>query len=159
MNIFRFLIPKSLSVYISSDSTARQALEKMRAHRYSALPVLDRDGKYVGTVRADDILYLFASIGSLDEKDAEKHNVTDIMQKGYNPPIDCNATVMNLAEAVKEHNFIPVTDDRGCFIGIILRRDVLNFLLGYYLERNPAETGSKEEQFLAEARPAVAEEN
>ena len=33
---------------------------------------------------------------------------------------------------VKEHNFVPVVDDRCCFIGIILRRDVLNFLHGYY---------------------------
>jgi len=23
-------------------------------------------------------------------------------------------------------------DDRGCFIGIVLRRDVMNFLLKYY---------------------------
>jgi hypothetical protein len=38
----------------------------------------------------------------------------------------------NLIESVKEHNFVPIIDDRGCFIGLILRRDVLNFLLKYF---------------------------
>ena len=37
-----------------------------------------------------------------------------------------------LIEKVKEHNFVPIVDDRGCFIGIILRRDVLNFLFEHY---------------------------
>ena len=39
-----------------------------------------------------------------------------------------------LFELVKEHNAVPVVDDRGCFIGIVLRRDVMNFLLRYYDE-------------------------
>ena len=34
-----------------------------------------------------------------------------------------------LFELVKEHNFVSVVDDRGCFIGIILRRDVMNYLI------------------------------
>jgi predicted transcriptional regulator len=38
----------------------------------------------------------------------------------------------DLIENVKEHNLVPVVDDRGCFIGIILRRDVLNFLHNFY---------------------------
>jgi predicted transcriptional regulator len=37
-----------------------------------------------------------------------------------------------LFELVKEHNSVPVVDDRGCFIGIVLRRDVMNFLLKHY---------------------------
>ena len=41
-----------------------------------------------------------------------------------------------LIEKVKEHNFVPVVDDRGCFIGIILRRDILNYLLDYYNKNN-----------------------
>ena len=41
MNILRFMIPKSLSVYIDFDSTVRQGTEKMRFHRYVAIPILD----------------------------------------------------------------------------------------------------------------------
>ena len=55
MNILRFMIPKSAVEYIDTDSTVRQALEKMRYHRYVAIPVLDEDGAYVGTLRNDDL--------------------------------------------------------------------------------------------------------
>jgi predicted transcriptional regulator len=43
-----------------------------------------------------------------------------------------------MIEYVKEHNFVPVVDDRGCFMGIILRRDVLGFLFNYYKEKEAA---------------------
>jgi stage V sporulation protein AF len=33
----------------------------------------------------------------------------------------------DLVEKVKERNFAPVVDDRGCFIGLITRRDVLSY--------------------------------
>ena len=41
-----------------------------------------------------------------------------------------------LIEQVKEHNFVPIVDDRGCFIGIIRRKDILNYLLEFYNENN-----------------------
>ena len=43
-----------------------------------------------------------------------------------------DASVEELIDRVKEHNFVPVADDRDCFVGLILRRDVLNYLLNFY---------------------------
>ena len=62
LNILRFMIPKSLVVYITVDSTVRQALEKMNYHRYIAVPVIDREGKYAGTLRSDDIFKYFMQV-------------------------------------------------------------------------------------------------
>ncbi len=132
MNIFRFIIPKSLVEYITVDSTVRQGLEKMRFHRYVAIPVLDNEGKYLGTLRNDDILHYFLEAGSFDTKTAERVPVGEILDRGYSKPLYHNATMEELFELVKEHNFVPVVDDRGCFIGIVLRRDVMNFLLKFY---------------------------
>ena len=70
MNIFRFVIPKSLVEYVNSDSSVRQALEKMRFHRYAAIPVLDAEGKYVGTLRNDDIFKYFLDNGAFDTRAA-----------------------------------------------------------------------------------------
>ena len=131
MNILRFMIPKSLVLYVESDSTVRQALEKMKFHRYAAIPVLDKEGRYVGTLRNDDLFKYFLDSGSFDARAAEKESVSSILEDGYTA-VYHNATMMELIERVKEHNFVPVVDDRGCFIGIILRRDILNFLLEYY---------------------------
>lgn len=132
MNIFRFIIPKSLVEYTTSDSTVRQGFEKMRFHRYVAIPVLDADGKYVGMLRNDDILEFFLSVESFDLRVAEKTLVGDVIDPSYSRPLYHHSTMEELLELVKEHNSVPVVDDRGCFIGIVLRRDVMNFLLKYY---------------------------
>lgn len=132
MNIFRFIIPKSLVEYVTADSTVRQGFEKMRFHRYVAIPVLDGDGKYVGMLRNDDILQYFLSVESFNMKSAEKTMVGEIIDPAYSRPLYHHSTMDELFELVKEHNSVPVVDDRGCFIGIVLRRDVMNFLLKYY---------------------------
>ena len=132
MNIFRFIIPKSLVEYITVDSTVRQGFEKMRFHRYVAIPVLDSEGKYVGMLRNDDILEYFLSVDSFNVREAEKASVGSIIDLSYSRPLYHNSTMEELFELVKEHNSVPVVDDRGCFIGIVLRRDVMNFLLKYY---------------------------
>ena len=132
MNVFRFIIPKSLVEYITADSTLRQGFEKMRFHRYVAIPVLDGDGRYVGMLRNDDMLQYFLSVESFDIRVAEKTTVGEIIDPSYSRPLYHNSTMDELFELVKEHNSVPVVDDRGCFIGIVLRRDVMNFLLKYY---------------------------
>lgn len=133
MNILRFMIPKSSVEYIHTCSTVRQALEKMRYHHYVAIPVLDDDGIYVGTLRNDDIFKYFLENGKFDSRAAERDSVMSILDRNYSKPMYHNASINELIENVKEHNFVPVVDDRGCFIGMILRRDVLSFLLEYYV--------------------------
>ena len=132
MNIFRFIIPKSLVEYITADSTVRQGFEKMRFHRYVAIPVLDGDGRYVGMLRNDDILQYFLSVEDFNIRAGERMTVGEIIDPSYSKPLYHNSTMEELFELVKEHNSVPVVDDRGCFIGIVLRRDVMNFLLKYY---------------------------
>ena len=139
MNILRFMIPKSLVEVISSDSTVRQAFEKMRFHRYTALPVLDGEGKYLGTVRGDDLFRYFFQNDIYSPKAAERDNVCKVTDSTYKP-VYHSTSLDEVIERVKEHNFVPVVDDRGCFIGLILRRDILNFLLEYYHREEHAQS-------------------
>ena len=132
MNIMRFIVPKSLVEYVTVDSTVRQALEKMRVHRYAAIPVIDGEGKFVGTLRNDDLLRYFLERGGYDKRETERVGIDTLLDQDSSRPLYHNASMSQLIEQVKEHNFVPVVDDRGCFVGIILRRDVLNFLLKYY---------------------------
>ncbi len=132
MNILRFMMPKSSVEFITTQSTVRQALEKMRYHRYVAIPVLDEEGMYVGTVKNDDIFKYFLDNKTFDFKSAEEDSVMDILDRNYARPLSHSASVDELVANVKEHNFVPVVDDRGCFIGMVLRRDVLEFLFKSY---------------------------
>ena len=136
MNIMRFVIPKSMVEYVNEDHTVRQAFEKMRFHRYAAIPVLDKEGRYVGTLRNDDLLNYFLTEGRFSSKTAEHTFVANILDGAYSRPVYHSASMDELIERVKEHNFVPVVDDRDCFVGIILRRDILNYLLKFYNEND-----------------------
>ena len=127
-------MPKSTVEYVETPSTVRQALEKMRYHHYAAIPVIDGDGVYLGTLRSDDIFRYVIDNGMRDTKAAEEDSVLDILDREYSKAIFHTASIGELIERVKEHNFVPVVDDRNCFIGIVLRRDVLDFLNKCYEE-------------------------
>ena len=62
MNILFFLTPKSDVAFLYDDETLRQALEKMEYHKYSAVPVISRSGKYIGTITEGDMLCGIQSI-------------------------------------------------------------------------------------------------
>ena len=64
MNILLFLTPKKDVAYLFDDFSIRQALEKMEYHRYSAIPIINRNGEYVGTLTEGDILYYLKKIQS-----------------------------------------------------------------------------------------------
>ena len=133
-SILRFMIPKSLVEYVGEGSTLRQALEKMHFHKYTAIPVIDTDGKYIGTLRSDDLLECFFDNDRFDKFTAEDIYVKDILKSNATKPVAHDAPLTELIEHIKEHNFVPVVDDRGCFIGIILRREILNYLLNHFKE-------------------------
>ena len=59
--------------------------------------------------------------------------VVDVIDGVYSPPVYHDSSMEELIDRVREHNFVPVVDDRGCFVGIILRRDILNFLFNHYV--------------------------
>ena len=69
MNILFFLKPKSEVAYVTGNSTIRQGIEKLKAHRYTAIPVLDEDGSYVGTVNEGDFLRYIVENNQFNLKD------------------------------------------------------------------------------------------
>ena len=127
MNILFFLTPKSEVAYIYEDYTIRQALEKMEYHKYSAIPIISKDGKYVGTITEGDFLWTLKNDLNLDLKGLEDVPVTDINRKMDNSPVSINADIEDLVIKSLNQNFIPVIDDQDTFIGITKRRDVIGY--------------------------------
>ena len=127
MNIIFFLLPKSQVAYINSNSTIRQALEKMEHHRYSAVPVLDDEGKYFGTLSEGDLLWLFKNKGLTMER-SEEIRIKDIKFERDIKSIHINKEMDELVYLIVNQNFVPVVDDLNTFIGIITRRQVISYL-------------------------------
>ncbi len=133
-SIMRLLTPKSRTACIDARSTVRQALEKMRYHGYNALPVIDAEGRYVGTLTEGDFLWhMVLRSGRFSMRAQENTPVSDLLRPDWNPPVRVDTTMAALYEKVKERNFAPVVDDRGCFVGLITRRDVLTYFATRYL--------------------------
>ena len=129
MNVIMLLKPKTTVQYIFEDNTLRQGLEKMRAHSYTAIPVISQDGKYVGAVSEGDFLYYILVQRNNSLKAKEKHLVRDIMREGFNPAVRIDVTMDELLERAMRQNFVPVTDDFDTFIGIVTRQDIIrNFI-------------------------------
>lgn len=128
MNIVMLLKPKDTIAYIYNDNTIRQALEKMKVHKYTAVPVIDDKGKYVGTVSEGDFLWhLLENPDEKGMKGQEKYRIRDILRKDFNPAVKISVTMDEVLEKAMNQNFIPVTDDYGSFIGIVTRRDIIAY--------------------------------
>lgn len=132
MNIAYFLLPKSHVAYLYDDYTLRQGLEKMRHHSYTAIPVINRGGKYVGTVSEGDFLWrlLFREGGRLCTHTMEelgRLHVRDILQPDNYPPVRITVTMEQLFSSAMNQNFIPVVDDLGNFTGIVTRKDIIRY--------------------------------
>jgi CBS domain-containing protein len=128
MNILFCLTPKEKVAHIYSDSTIRQVLEKMQVYRYSAIPVLDREGAYVGTISEGDLLW-FIKEHQLDFEKTEQMGILDVPRSKTNESVMIHANMEDIIEISTQQNFVPVVDDYGSFIGIITRKDIFNYMI------------------------------
>ena len=134
MNIAFFLTLRRDVTCINIDSTVRQALETMKKHGYTAVPVIAAGNIYMGTVTEGDFLW---SIVKLQKKDGQMSEVSireledvkvkDILRKDRNPSVPITATIEELLTRSMNQNFIPVTDDLGSLVGIVTRKTIIKY--------------------------------
>lgn len=127
MNILRFLTPKSKVVYLYSDYTLRQAMEKMEFHRYTAVPVINRNGEYEDILTEGDVLWSLKNECNFDLKAAEQTPLSQVRRHSHKEPIGISNNIEDLKNLAVNQNFVPVIDDTGVFIGIVTRKDILQY--------------------------------
>lgn len=133
MNIAYFLQPKSQVAYLYDDFTVRQGLEKMKEHGYTAIPIVTRKNEYVGVISEGDFLwYLMKAFVKNEEAETieiEKVKIRDVPWKNTIEPIHIDTDVEELLQRALNQNFVPAVDDRGVFIGIITRKDIIQHFI------------------------------
>ena len=127
MNIAFFLTPKNEVVYENLEATMRQVMEKMEHHGYTAIPLIDREGKYVGTLTEGDLLWKLKNTPDLNFKNTESVKVKHIERRINHKSVSITSNIEELITLAVSQNFVPVTDDNGIFIGIIKRSDIINY--------------------------------
>ncbi len=127
MNILFFLKPKSEVAYIYDYHTLRQALEIMEYHKYSSIPMLNKEGEYVGTITEGDLLWSLKKWDLFHIKDAEDISILKVDRKVDYQSVTAESNMEDLIDKAMAQNFVPVVDDHDHFIGIITRRDIIGY--------------------------------
>lgn len=126
-NILFFLTPKAMCHYLLDDFTIRQALEKMETVGYSALPILNKQGEYRGTLTEGDLLWALKNMCYMDIRQAEARRIMEINRRKDNIPVRVTTSMQDLVERATYQNFVPVVDDKDTFIGIVTRRGIIKY--------------------------------
>ena len=139
MNIAFFLTPKNEVVCEDEDATMRQVMERMEYHGYTAIPIIDREGKYVETLTEGDLLWQLKNTQNLNFKNTESIKVKDIVKRITHKSVSITSNIESLISLAVSQNFVPVTDDDGTFIGIIKRSDIINYCFNEMEKRKKLE--------------------
>lgn len=140
MNILFFLTPKKEVAYIHKSDTVRQAMEKMEHHRYSCVPIIDKEGRYLGCITEGDLLWGLKNLPIYDMRDTEKLPLMRIKRRYDYKPVHVETDMDHLISRAMHQNFVPVVDDQDKFIGIVTRKDILQY---FYNKLNQQEENKK----------------
>ena len=127
-SILKLITPKKATYFLLNTSTIRQALEKFDAHKFSVVPLIDKDGHYAGTLSEGDILRYIKNHAHFSVIEAENVQVKDIDHYRPYACLSIDATIEEVYGLALDQNFVPLIDDQDHYIGIIKRKDVLIYL-------------------------------
>lgn len=121
--VFFLKFKKDLQFYYSSLSVL-DALNAMKKHGFTAVPVIDQAGCYMGSVTEGDFLWFVLQNGN-DLSLLEKTQVKSLIRPGFMPAVNIDVSLNELLETSFHQNYVPVVDDRNKFIGIVTRQSLL----------------------------------
>lgn len=122
MNLAKIMIPKVSTVFLKENQTVRQGWEIMNRNGYTAIPVLDVEGRYTGTVSEGDFLMFIMSAGTTDIQHMENHRVSELVRRDFCPPLEIQATSEQVIDSILNQNFVPIVDSRNALCGILTPR-------------------------------------
>ena len=126
MNIIGLLKPKDTTYYIYDNYSFRKTVEILKKSGFTTIPVIDIDGKYLGTVSEGDIFWYLHE--NRITSNLDKVYISNIINKKRNPPVSDTSDSATIINNIMKQNFLCMVDSRNCFIGIITRKDIIKYL-------------------------------
>lgn len=145
MNILFLLTPKATCAHVREDDSIRQALERMSRSRFSAVPILAKDGTYRGTLTEGDLLWAIKDLYVMDMREAESHSIMEISHRWDYEAVTVNTPVEDLLTKAVDQNFVPVVDDYNAFIGLVTRKAIMQHCINQYLSEKTSDSAPKQE--------------
>lgn len=132
MNILFLLTPKKDVDYINEDASLLKTIQKFDENNYSAIPIISKEGKYIGTVSSGDLLGCVRDNFNLSLKDAADLPLRSVRRIKDNRAVKADCKFEVVLDAILSQNFVPVVDDEDNFIGIVTRKEVIKWLHSEY---------------------------
>jgi len=128
MNIAKIMTPKVFTAFLHENNTVRQGLEIMTHHGYTALPVLDDNQHYVGSITEGDFLRHLLMLETTDRRELEHYRISDILRRDFCPALSMDSDEQAVLNAILNQNFVPIVDSRNVLCGILTRKGVISYL-------------------------------
>ena len=98
-NVLLLLTPKASVACLQDTMNIRQAYEKMKAHRFMAIPLINDNGEYIGTITEGDILH-FLVASNMKLEDLTGVNIMAILRKDYTPAVKVDADLSTILDLI-----------------------------------------------------------
>lgn len=128
INIAKLMMPIVSTVHICDDATVRQGMEIFQRYGYTAIPVVDHNGRYLGCVTEGDFWRHMCRIGSTDKKQQEHYRISEIYRPDFCEPLMIEADIQEAVSVALKQNFIPIVDGRGYLSGLLTRQALIRYL-------------------------------
>ena len=128
-NVLFLLTPKAQVSCLKDNMNIRQALEKMKAHGHAAIPLITKEGEYIGTVSEGDLLNHIVDSGIIDIEQLEDVSIMELKRREDFSAVKVDADISELIDVIVDNNFVPVVDDRNVLMGIVTRKTVMQTLI------------------------------
>lgn len=129
-NVLFFLKHKNQVKFLYDNLTFLQGIALMKEHSYTAMPVINKEGEYIGTITEGDFLWAIQeNYETKTKNELMNMPISSMIRPGFNKAVSVNVDIDELFATSLTQNFVPVVDDRNIFIGIVTRQKILEFLL------------------------------
>jgi len=131
MNIVSFMKPINEVILAHIEDTTAVPFVLFEKYRFTSIPLIDKDGKYVGTLSEGDLLF---ELAGLDFYEVSPENIllVDTPRHRDYQAVNINSTIIELISKASDENFVPIVNDDGILLGIVTRKT----LLDYFFEHN-----------------------
>ncbi len=129
MNILYCLTPKSEVDFIYDDASLNKAIQIFEKNNFFILPLINKKGRFIGTISTADILGCIKENFDLSIKASAEFPVRSVKRiKEYKAVNGGTTSMEEIVDVALDQNFIPVVDDDYNFIGIITRKTIMNWM-------------------------------
>lgn len=108
-------------IHVSPQDEVKRAVELMRRHGFSQLPVIE-DGTPVGSVTEAEVVHRM----NVEGQDVTSRRVEELMEEGF--PTISPSTDLNVVSRILEHESALLVMDRGEVVGVVTNADVMRIL-------------------------------